>query len=1093
ATFLQRMGRSGHTVRGLPKGRLFPLTRDELVESAALFRCVRRGELDRVKVNEHALDVLAQQIVAESAAEEWNADDLFALVRRARPYADLSRDDFDQVVQMLGAGYVTRRGRRAALVHVDEVNGRIRGRRGARLLALTSGGAIPDNADYRVVLEPEGIFVGTLNEDFAIESHTGDIFQLGATSWRILRVERGTVRVEDAHGQPPTMPFWLGEAPARSDELSQAVADLRGDLDQRLDDREASILWTVDETGISRLAAAQIVEYLSESRRMLGLLPTSETVVAERFFDESGGMQLVVHSPFGSRVNRAWGLALRKRFCRTFNFELQAAATEEAVLLSLGPQHSFPLEDVFRFLHPDSARDILIQAMLDSPIFGTRWRWNANISLAVPRFSNGRKVAPQIQRMQSEDLLAAAFPDAAACLENIPGDRQIPDHPLVKQVVSDCLHEAMDVDRFLEILTGLQSGAIGYVGRDLPEPSPLSHEILNAKPYAFLDDAPLEERRTQAVYTRRALEPSSAQDLGALDASAIERVRDEVWPDVRDADELHDALSVSGFLTESEGVRGREGTSWLAHFEALMTSGRAVRVGMLWVAGSRLGEMRAIHPTIPPLPPLGTCGDLPSREDAIRDVLRGRLEITGPTTAAALATSLGVSESDADIALAAIEADGAVLRGRFTGSAGQEWCDRRLLARIHRYTLNRLRAEIEPVSTADFMRFLLNWQRVETDERAAGVEGLAGVIAQLEGFESAAGAWEQELLPSRMIGYDPQLLDLLSFTGRVVWGRLSLPNDTELPNGAGARGMRPIRTTPVGLIRRENADLWLTLASERSGREAKLSANGAAVLEAFDRRGASFMGDLVAESKLLPSQVELALAELVAHGLVTSDSYAGLRALLVPATKRRPATVPGHARRRHVAGGIEAAGRWSRLAGGGGDSVTRDEAVMRYARVVLARYGVVFKRILTREGVQIPWRELLLALRRLEARGEIRGGRFVARVSGEQFALPDAVARLRAVRRADKTGRLVSISAADPLNLLGIVLPGSRVASHAANRIVFEDGVPVALRESGEIRMLFEQAPERAAEIERAMTKKSARGALGLPVERRQRKQRNFI
>src|SRR5919201_133450 len=619
ATFLQRIGRSGHTVRGLPKGRLFPLTRDELVEAAALFRAVRRGKLDRVTIAENARDVLAQKVVAESAAEAWDEDALFSLVRRARPYRTLSREDFDDVVRMVTEGSLTRRGRRAALVHHDGVNHRVRGRRGARLTALTSGGAIPDNADYRVVLEPQGTFVGTLNEDFAIESVAGDIFQLGATSWRILRVERGTVRVEDAKGQPPTLPFWLGEAPSRSPELSHGVADLRRELDVRLDDREAAIQWLLDQTGISRLGAAQIVDYLREARRSLGTLPSQESVVAERFFDESGGMQLVVHSPFGNRVNRAWGLALRKKFCRTFNFELQAAATEEAVLLSLGPQHSFPLDDVFSFLQPESVREILIQAMLDSPLFTTRWRWIANISLAVPRFGNGRKVPPQIQRMQAEDLLAAAFPDAAACLENIPGDREIPDHPLVKQSVEDCLHDAMDVVRFLGILEGLRSGAIRHIARDLPEPSALAHEILNAKPYAFLDDAPLEERRAHAVYTRRGLEPRSAQDLGALDADAIARVRDEAWPDIRDADELHDTLSVSGFLRAEEGERGRDAVSWLPLFAELQRTGRAARVGPLWVARERLAEMRAVHPEWTSDPDYGLPKSLPTREDALRD------------------------------------------------------------------------------------------------------------------------------------------------------------------------------------------------------------------------------------------------------------------------------------------------------------------------------------------------------------------------------------------------------------------------------------------------------------------------------------------
>jgi ATP-dependent Lhr-like helicase len=1046
ATFLQRVGRSGHTVRGLPKGRLFPQSRDDLVECTALLQAVGRGELDRVRISEGALDVLAQQIVAETAAEPWPVDGLFALFRRAAPYRALERSAFDAVVAMLAAGYTTRRGRRGALIHFDQVNGRIRGRRGARLQALTSGGAIPDNADYRVVVEPEGTFVGTLNEDFAIESVAGDIFQLGNTSWRLLRVERGTVRVEDARGQPPTLPFWLGEAPARSAELSVMVAGLRHELDGRLDDREAAVEWLSGQ-GLSRVAAAQLVEYLAEARRMLGALPTQRTLVAERFFDESGGMQLVIHAPFGARVNRAWGLALRKRFCRQFNFELQAAATDNAILLSLGPQHSFPLETVFHFLHPNTLRPILVQALLDAPIFATRWRWNANISLAVPRFQGGRRVPPQIQRMQSDDLLAAAFPDAAACLENIPGDREIPDHPLVQQVIDDCLHEAMDVDRLTEILVGIERGEIECVARDLPEPSPLAHEILNAQPWAFLDDAPLEERRTQAIQTRRAFEPSSAADLGALDQDAIDRVREEAWPDVEDADELHDALLVSGFLTEREGRAGRNGRSWQPFFDELVRDRRATSVDGLWVATERAGLARAR-----PDP------------DAVRELLRGRMEILGPTTEAELARSLEVPESAVEMALGSLEAEGTVLRGRFTpGSEAREWCDRRLLARIHRYTLTRLRAEIEPVSSGDFLRFLTGWQRLTPDERAAGLEGVAAIIEQLDGFEVPAGAWESQVLAARTTEYDPAQLDMLCLTGRVAWGRLSVPASTATGSRL-ARG--PIRTTPMALFLRDHLDVMLGLAPPRDPN--RLSGSAAAVLEQLTRRGASFLPELARGAGILVSQVEAALAELAAAGLVTSDSYAGLRALLTPSNRRAP--IGNGFRRRAGAGpGFDAGGRWSLL--GGPEETHRPADVETYARILLKRYGVVFHRLLAREPFRLPWRELLLVYRRLEARGEIRGGRFVAQTTGEQFALPEAVVQLRAARRAAREGRLVAVSAVDPLNLLGIVTPGERIAAVAATRIVLDDGRPLAVLEGGAVRALAEYPAERGPAVAEALAR----------------------
>jgi ATP-dependent helicase Lhr and Lhr-like helicase len=503
ATLLQRVGRSGHTIAGLPKGRVFPVSRDDLVECAALLRSIRRGTLDAIVSHDRPLDVLAQQIVAESACRDYGEDDLFALVTRAWPYRALGRDTFDAVLKMTAEGFATRRGRRAALVHRNEVAATVRGRRGARLLAQTSGGAIPEVADYRVVLDPDDTLIGTLNEDFAIESNAGDVFQLGNASWLVLQVAGGDVRVADAKGAPPTIPFWLGEAPARSDELSRAVSDLRADVDRALDAAAPAegdlVAWMTTETGLHREAAEEALAYLAEGRRALGVIPSQETLVLERFFDEAGGMQLILHAPFGSRINKAWGLALRKRFCRQFNFELQAAATEDALMLSLGPQHSFPLSDVFRYLHPETTRDVLVQAFLDAPVFKTRWRWNTTVSLAVPRRRGGRKVAPQIQRMLADDLMAAVFPDAAACLENIPGDRQIPDHPLVSQTVRDCLEEAMDFEGLRAVLGRIQRGELRLVARDTPEPSAFADEILNAKPYAFLDDAPLEERRSHAV------------------------------------------------------------------------------------------------------------------------------------------------------------------------------------------------------------------------------------------------------------------------------------------------------------------------------------------------------------------------------------------------------------------------------------------------------------------------------------------------------------------------------------------------------------------------------------------------------------------
>jgi ATP-dependent Lhr-like helicase len=1096
ATFLQRVGRSGHTLSGLPKGRLFPVSRDDLIECAALLRSFRHGDLDRIAAQDAPLDVLTQQIVAETACREYGEDELFALVRQAWPYRDLPRPAFDAVLKMAADGFSTRRGRRGALLHRDEVNARVRGRRGARLLAITSGGAIPEVADYRVVLDPEDIFIGTLNEDFAIESMAGDVFQLGNASWRVLQVGPGVVRVADAKGAPPNIPFWFGEAPARSDELSRAVSDLRMEIDRALEDTAAesgfgrtlprTTEWLAFETGISPAAAEQAVTYLADGKRALGVLPTQDTLVLERFFDESGGMQLVLHAPFGSRINKAWGLALRKRFCRQFNFELQAAATEEALLLSLGPQHSFPLADVFRYLHPATARDVLVQAFLDAPVFQTRWRWNTTISLAVPRNRGGRKVPPQLQRMFADDLMAGVFPDAAACLENIPGDREIPDHPLVNQTVRDCLEVAMDFEGFSAVLARIHGGEIRCVARDTPEPSPLSHEILNARPYAFLDDAPLEERRTQAVYARRASEPGSAGELGALDPAAIARVRDEQRISPRDADELHDALLGAGFLTAADmspldpvlfaelTKSGRATVARPAHDRGPERPALQLQPlapipqplgAALWVAAERLPEIFAVHPRVhldPAIaPPAGRAARAWAREQAIIELLRGRLTLEGPASALELARLLTIGEEECEAALLALEAEGAVLRGFFTApsasdrrgveAARQErlqWCDRSLLARIHRYTLNRLRAEIEPVSPADFVRFLFNWQHVSPSARLSGLDGLRAILSALDGFEAAARAWERAIFPARMDRYDPSMLDLLCLGGEVGWARLS-----STPGALGG-------TTPIALFLRDHAAAWQELRFKREDApdaEQSLPDTARRTLNELRIRGASFFRDLAAATAMSDTDLQRAIATLVAAGLATSDGFAGLRAVV--RLSRGDA---------HPSSTASFAGRWSELRSSLQEA-TYESAVEAQAWCLLRRYGVVFRRLLAREANAAPWRELTRVYRRLEARGEIRGGRFVSGMSGEQFALPEAVDRLREVRRAAPGGELVAISAADPLNLAGIINAGDRVRAATSTRIVYRDGVPLAALEGDYMRPLADIAPSIAADVASAL------------------------
>jgi len=1198
AVALQRVGRSGHWRGAVPKGRFFATTRDDLMECAALVRAIKQGDLDRLMIPEAPLDVLAQQIVAICAAasgdvaraprlrsdgddavaregtgpgsklsvtssdfdreviladsrpgpsaphaEGCGEDELFALVRRAYPYRDLKRETFDSILEMLSEGIASRRGRYGAYLHRDRVNGKLRARRGARLAAITSGGAIPDNSLYTVVAEPDGVVVGTVDEDFAVESNRGDIMLLGNTSWMIHRIETnaGRMLVHDAHGAPPSVPFWRGEAPARTQELSLHVGELRQQISDRLPSTSPAgfsatqpevaecVSWLKAECGLDDSGAEQMIEYVLQGRAVLGAVPTQSTVIAERFFDEAGGMQLVIHAPFGGRINKAWGLSLRKRFCVGFNFELQAAATDNGLNIALAEQHSFPLGDVFHFLQAETVQPILEQAALDSPIFATRWRWDANRALALLRFQNGKKVPPQIQRMRSDDLLASVFPDATACLENIEGDRKIPDHPLVGEVMKDVLTEAMDVDGLKSLLRGMASGGIRVIAVDTPVPSQFSHEILNANPYAYLDDAPLEERRARAVNMRRVLPESVLEEVGGLDPGAIAQVRDEAWPDVRDADELHDVLHTLVALPEdfstamkeqpSSAVRSSEARSvfaglspddsgsaaliwtaeggcphmnlassqWSGYFERLVNEGRGgtalVDGRRYWVAAERARSFVTLFPSAvfdQPLADVETGQS--SRDDALLTLVNGWMSHLGPVTGSQLGNQVGLPASDMEKALLRMEASGTVLRGNFTGAASRagapaphesetgrpgaaavptqtheiEWCERRLLARIHRLTVGMLRKQIEPVTAAAFMRWLMRWQHVTPGTQVTGERGTLEVLQQLQGFEIPANAWERQVLSRRVAGYDPKWLDQLCLTGAVGWGRLSphpATNDSrESANGQGVspgdalaprqRRVIPTSVAPITFFVREEAD-WMipreTHVSEKQGEVGHpgggLSHAARLVLEFLRQRGASFFADIVRGTGKLKAEIETGLWELVAAGLVTADGFDNLRALINP--KRRAGQGSGRSTRpRH------SSGRWALLHAD--VAVERNRAVEAACWMLLRRYGIVIRDLLARESNLPPWRELLMAFRRLEDRGEIRGGRFVDGFLGEQFALPVAVESVRGMRGLPLSGETVTLSAADPLNLVGILVPGDRVPAISGRTVSYQDGIAVS-------------------------------------------------
>jgi ATP-dependent Lhr-like helicase len=1103
ATFLQRVGRAGHALGRIPKGRLFAMTRDELLEALALVGAVRQGRLDRIQMPVAPLDILAQQIVATVACEDFDEDALFELCRHAWPYHSLKREDFDAVVAMLSDG-IAPGNRSGAYLHRDRINRRLRGRRSARITAITSGGAIPEQADYRVVTDGEGTFVGTLNEDFAIESQAGNVFQLGNMSWQIMHVRNGVVTVRDAHGAPATVPFWLGEAPGRTDELSAEVSALRETLWKAVgvasraaqnghgvketrrqgengqdalqlslclpvslspcpDEPTSAVNWLKDHCGADDWGAQQAVNYVAAQGAALGVVPTQRQIVFERFFDESGGMELVIHAPFGARINRAWGLALRKCFCRTFDFELQASADDNGIVLSIGPQNSFPIEQLFDMLNSRNAEKLLVQALLAVPMFGIRWRWNVTRALAVLRQRGGKKVPPPLQRFRADDLLTAVFPMQTACFEHRTGDLEPPDHPLVQQTVHDCLHEAMDLDGWRAVLDEIETGQIRLIARDTREPSPFSHHLLNANPYAFLDDAPLEERRARAVSARRTLRVEDVRDLAQLDPEAIAAVRSDAWPVVRDAEELHDTLLTVG------AVPAAEAAEWREYFNELVDQRRAAacRVAsgpVLWIAAENWPVVRAALPIADVVPTLSLPEPLDrevSAEEAHKTLVRGRIEISGPTTANQIAGQLGLAADAVQSALVQLEGEGCVLRGHFTPEAdGTEWCERRLLARIHRRTLDGLRQQIQPVGVEAFFRFLFDHHGMREDGRLPGRAALQSATGRLQGFEAAAGAWEHELLPARVADYCPELLDGLFAAGEIVWGRLLPPRLSD-----DSRGRILTRIAPLSLARR--ADLAWLLPTERDISPGFARWDAQAVYEALTKHGALFFDDLLAASQLLPAQVEDALRELAALGLVTSDGFAAVRATILKHAHRGHHSATRTSKRRHRRAAYAHSGRWSKFPPFI-QPLPGEQRAERWAWLLLSRYGVMFRDLLARESLAPSWGELVRVYRRLEMRGEIRGGRFIHGVAGEQFALGEAVDRLRRLRDEPPKNEWLIISAADPLNLVGIITPGGRIPATHANRVLFVDGRPMAAAESRQLRWITDTddaTRQRAAQL----------------------------
>jgi ATP-dependent Lhr-like helicase len=1103
AVAMQRVGRAGHWRGAIPKGRFFATTRDDLLEQAALLRKMVAGELDLLEVPELPIDVLMQQIVAACGAESWDENALYDVLRRAWPYRNLTREHYDELLGLLHNGIESSRGRYGAYLLRDRVQGQLHARRGARMIAISNGGAIPDTALYSVMLQPENVQIATLDEHFAVDSSPGDVVLLGNTSWRIQRVDpAGKVLVEDAHGAPPSIPFWEGEAPQRTSVLCDGVGDLRGEIDARTrgvvpsaisavhPEVAGCIAWLQQNCFVSESAALQLITYIVSGRAALGAVPTKTTIIAERFFDEGGGQQLILHAPFGGRINKAWGLALRKRFCRGFNFELQAAATDNGINISLAEQHSFPLADVFQFLTEHTAKELLEQAAIPSPLFKNRWRWAAGRSLQLLRMQKGKRIAPQIQRTRSDDLLASVFPHASACPETMVGDIEIPDHPLVREVMKDTLGEAMDLEGLLEILRGIESGAIQCIAVDTPVPSLFAHELINAMPYAFLDDAGLEERRARSVMLRRSLPDAVSDGAGRLDQAAIDTVRQQLWPDIRDEHELHDLLlqlvALPVAFVEAAG-KAQPLQHWPLYFERLAAKGRVHVVELdgapAWIASERLADAALLWPedSVPhsslatsqlvalktPEPPASSVS---TRDAATTQLVQGWLQLLGPTTAAYLATITHLHPRSLHQSLLAMEMQGLAMRGVFEHAKPAddapheiEWCERRILQRIHRLTLGTLRKQVEPVAPNVFMRWLLDWHHVAPQTQLTGEEGVLAALEQMEGFEAPAVEWERTLLPARVANYDPRWLDNLCLAGVVGWGRIS-PHPAWLSTTDATAPRRVIPTTaaPITFFLRESAE-WLhhALAAkcvEEQVLTQSLSPEAQQLRALLSERGAAFTADLQRLSGLTKLQTTTALWELATAGLASADGFDQLRAMMDPRRKSAAVAQTAATSLRKRAAARTTAGRWSLLCEpvnastelGPQGAIARAKqaavALDAHARILLCRYGVLFRDLLARESNAPKWRDLLPVLRRLEARGEIRGGRFVSGPFGEQYALPEAVESLRTARR-EATARAeeapLVVAAADPLNLAGIIVPGERVSAVPGREVSFRNGVVV--------------------------------------------------
>jgi len=1105
---IQRIGRSGHQLDATPKGRLFALTLDDLLECAAAVRAIRHGRLDEVEIPAGCLDVAAQQIVAIAAEEdEIGEADLLRLLHGAYNFAEFDRASLAHLLDQMAAELPARIQGAAPKIFYDRIGARVRARRGARMAAITSGGTIPESGNLDVVIESQGRKIGDVEEDFAQESSRGDIFALGSMPWRVLGISRNRFLVEPAPGMAPSLPFWQTEAAGRSPALSSEVSELRGEIFERIarGDEAAAAAFLSAECAMDDRAARQAIDYVRRGQGALGAIPNQRTIVVERFFDGLGGTQVVIHSPFGMRVNRGLGLAIRKRLCQSFDFEIQASAIDDAVLLALNARHSFPLESLMAMISSRSVRHVLGQALLAAPMFEVRMRHVATRALAVMRSSRGRKVPAWIQRLRAQELAAAIFPGREACQENRPPDVELPEHFIATETMHECLTESTDIGRIEELLRAIEQGATRVVTVDAIAPSVFAHRILLAWDYSFLDDGERANRRSRTVSLNRAMAEDvlRTEDLSAmLAADAVESVEAEVSGRAmarraRDRDELYQMIRAHGALATSvleERVAGEAN----AVLSALEGEGRVVRVRFssgaaeMLIAGEDVALFGAAYPDAlferhaEAQPPVESSLPALEADDAEREIVRRAMATSGPVEIAELAERLKMAPATLEKHLLALEAKGLIFRGHFTprrpalgatrgravtaGAATaspEQWCDRYNLEKIHRLTLNRLRAETEPCADHDYAAFRLRWNHVGGAGIAADQSGVAAVLEQLSGVALSPELWERAILPARIPGYRPEWLDLLCLGGEVVWAAVP---------GEDAADEVPARITFLRR-RRAGAARFNEAAADDAAAEFT-DRDERRVFLALAAGGAQYLDQLAERAGMAERTVLAALWRLAAAGRVSNDSFAPLR-LLWAAPEAVRAMAPGaHRRARHDAAlrarlRSSVTGRWSALgtgtaaqaaapvpstgSGGAGGiagsapsgageacasaRVSERDLARERAETLLNRNGIVTREMLGLESEPMAWHEISFALRRMEYAGSIRRGYFVRGLSGEQYALPAALEMLAASRNLNPAREHpIALSAADPANPYGAVLPGCGVAREAGNFVVLRAG-----------------------------------------------------